>query len=129
MAKRLSSQHFTVISSFVALCHEQVKGKPFDHSAARADRVSWCSHQKHLWWCSEGNVMEGLSISVVTVANRHCEIESRSTIAHSASDQVWRELDEHKETSSALLSAPGPYCRSMTAKVLGRDSSIACRRD
>jgi hypothetical protein len=29
MAKRVSSQHFTVISSFVALCHEQVEGQAF----------------------------------------------------------------------------------------------------
>ena len=81
MAKPLSSQHFTVISSFIGFVHpNRLKGKPFDHSAARADRVSLCSHQKHLCVLEE-NVMEGLSVSVVTVANRHCEIESRSTIA------------------------------------------------
>jgi hypothetical protein len=82
MAKRLSSQHFTVISSFVALGHEQIEGQAF-WALRGSGRPSFFGApiRNTCGGALEGNVIEGSSISVVTVANRRCEIESRSTIA------------------------------------------------
>ncbi len=40
MAKRLSSQHFTSSPPSSRFVMNRLKGKPFDQSAARADRVS-----------------------------------------------------------------------------------------